>query len=293
MECSQGFPHNSSLEGAMKLKFVPLCSSLDALSGGIIFCHSLNFHFLAENRGLYNSQVFRPKSRPFFVMFLLLIGRCYEAEICAIPFLFRCSFRWYHFLPQSKILSFWPKTMDYSQAFWPKSRPFFVVFLLLTGRCYEAEICAIPLLFRCSFRWYHFLPQSKFSVFGQKPWTIVRRFGRNRGHSLWCSYSSLEGAMKLKFVPFRSSLDALSGGIIFCQSQNVSVFGRNPCTIVRRFEVLRCREARCKNVEGMPQGLACLHTLKTLANPMWAVVYMLNFLFGPLSLRVSAIPLYI
>ena len=29
--------------------------------------------------------------------------------------------------------------------------------------------------------------------------------------------------MKLKFVPFCFSLDALSGGIIFCQSQNVSV----------------------------------------------------------------------
>ena len=171
------------------------------------------------------SKAFWPKSMPFFVLFLLLTGRFYEAEICAIPLLFRCSFRWYHFLPQSKFSVFDQKPWTIrSQAFWPKSRPFFVVFLLLTGRCYEAEICAILLLFRCSFRWYHFLPQSKFSVFGQKPWTIVRRFGRNRGHSLWCSYSSLEGAMKLKFVPFRSSLDALSGGIIFCQSQNVSVF---------------------------------------------------------------------
>ena len=32
---------------------------------------------------------------------------------------------------------------DYSQAFWLKLRPFFVVFLLLTGRCYEAEIGAV------------------------------------------------------------------------------------------------------------------------------------------------------
>ena len=29
--------HNSSLEGAMKLKFVPFCSCLDALSDGIMF----------------------------------------------------------------------------------------------------------------------------------------------------------------------------------------------------------------------------------------------------------------
>ena len=29
--------HNSSLEGAMKLKFAPFCSSLNALSTGMIF----------------------------------------------------------------------------------------------------------------------------------------------------------------------------------------------------------------------------------------------------------------
>ena len=49
----------------------------------------------------------------------------------------------------------------------------------LTGRCYEPEICAILLPLRCSFRWYIFLLKSNFSVFGQKPWTIIRRFGRN------------------------------------------------------------------------------------------------------------------
>ena len=35
------------------------------------------------------------------------------------------------------------KTIDYSQAFCSKSRSLFVAFLLLTGRCYEAEICTI------------------------------------------------------------------------------------------------------------------------------------------------------
>ena len=35
---------------------------------------------------------------------------------------------------------------------------------------YEADMCAILLLLRCSFRWYHVLPESDF---GQKPWTIV------------------------------------------------------------------------------------------------------------------------
>ena len=53
-----------------------------------------------------------------------------------------------------KIFRFWPKTMDYNKAFWPKSRSLFVVLLLQNGRCCEAEICAILLLLRCSFRWY-------------------------------------------------------------------------------------------------------------------------------------------
>ena len=30
------------------------------------------------------------------------------------------------FLAEVKILIFWPKTMDYSQAFWPKLRSFFL-----------------------------------------------------------------------------------------------------------------------------------------------------------------------
>ena len=99
------------------------------------------------------------------------------------------------FFAEAKIFRFWPKTMDYNKAFSPKSRSFFAVFLLFTGRCYGAQICTILLLLRCSFRWYPFLPKSKFSDYGQKPWTIIRRFHQNRGHSLRSFYSSLEGAM--------------------------------------------------------------------------------------------------
>ena len=132
----------------------------------------------------YN-KAFWLKSRSFFVVLLLQNGRCYGAEIWTIPLLFRCPFRWNPFFVKVKIFRFWPKTMDYNKAFWPKSRSFFVVLLLQNGRCYEAEICTILLLLRCSFRWNPFLSTSKFSDFGQKPWTIIRRFGRNRGHSLW------------------------------------------------------------------------------------------------------------
>ena len=142
----------------------------------------------------YN-KVFWPKSRSFFEVLLLLTGRCYEAEICTILLLLRCPFRWYPFFARVKIFRFWPKTMDYNKAFWPKSRSFFEVLLLLTGRCYEAEICTILLLLRCPFQWNPFLQKSKFSDSGQKPWTIIRRFGRNRGDSLRSFYSSLGKVM--------------------------------------------------------------------------------------------------
>ena len=44
------------------------------------------------------------------------------------------------FLAKVKFFRFWPKTMDYSQAFWAKLKSFFVAFLLLAGRRYEVEI---------------------------------------------------------------------------------------------------------------------------------------------------------
>ena len=47
------------------------------------------------------------------------------------------------FFAKVKIFRFWPKTMDYSQAFCPKLSSFFMVLLLHTGRWYEAEIAPI------------------------------------------------------------------------------------------------------------------------------------------------------
>ena len=126
----------------------------------------------------YN-KAFLPKSRRFSAVLLLHSGRCCEAEICAILFLLRCPFIWYHFFAEVKMLRFWPKTMDYNKAFLPKSRRFSAVLLLHSGRCYEAEICTILLPLRCPFRWYHCLLNSLPSVFGRKPWTIVRRFNRS------------------------------------------------------------------------------------------------------------------
>ena len=52
-------------------------------------------------------------------------------------------------------------------------------FLHQSGRCYKAEICTILFPLRCAIAWYIvFLPKSKFSDSGQKPWTIIRRFDK-------------------------------------------------------------------------------------------------------------------
>ena len=147
------------------------------------------------------------------------------------------------FFAEVKIFRFWAKTMDYNKAFLPKSRSFSVVLLLLTGRCYGAKICAILLLLRCSFRWYPFLPKSKFSDFGRKPWTIIRRFYQNRGPFLWSCYSSLEGATELKFVPFCSSW-MLFPMVSFFAEVKISDFGRKPWTIIRRFDQNRGHSLR-------------------------------------------------
>ena len=42
-----------------------------------------------------------------------------------------------------------------------------MIFLIHSGRCYEAEICVILFLLRCPFIWYPFWTKSKFSDFGQ------------------------------------------------------------------------------------------------------------------------------
>ena len=44
-------------------------------------------------------------------------------------------------------------------------------YILLAGRCYEAEICAILLLLRFALYGILFCPKSNFSDSGQKPWT--------------------------------------------------------------------------------------------------------------------------
>ena len=162
-----------------------------------------NFSDFGQKPWTIYNKAFLPKSRRYSAVLLLITGRCYEAEICAILFLLRCPFIWYPFWPKSNFSDFGQKPWTiYNKAFLPKSRRYSAVLLLITGRCYEAEICAILFLLRCPFIWYPFWPKSNF---GQKPWTIIRRFYRNQGDFLWSFYSTVEGATKLKSVPFCSS----------------------------------------------------------------------------------------
>ena len=108
-----------------------------------------------------------------------------------------------------------------------------MVLLLHSGRCYEAEIYVILFLLRCPFIWYPFWPKSKFSDFGQKPWTIIRRFDRNRAHCLRSFYSSLEGAMNLKFSP-PAPLQMYFSLVSFLAKAKISVSGRKPWTIITK-----------------------------------------------------------
>ena len=64
-----------------------------------------------------------------------------------------------------------------------------------------------------------FFADVKFSDFGQKPWTIVRRFDQNFGHSLRTFCSSHERAMKLK--PGHSTLLEMG----FCLTSFIKRFG--------------------------------------------------------------------
>ena len=172
----------------------------------------------------------------FLRSFLLHSGRCYEAEICDILYLLRCPFIWYPFWPKSKISVFGQKPWTITRRFYQNRGDFLRSFLLHSGRCYEAEICGILFLLRCPFIWYPFWPKSKSSYFGQKPWTIIRRFYRNRGdflqsfllHSGRCYEAEICDILYLLRCPFI--------WYPFWPKSKISDFGQKPWTIIRRFD---------------------------------------------------------
>ena len=77
---------------ATKLKFGPACSkenirhALHGASSTLRTCKSATLFFTK-----FRIEV-------VFELFLLLTGRCYEAEFCDILLLLRCAFAWYPFL---------------------------------------------------------------------------------------------------------------------------------------------------------------------------------------------------
>ena len=64
----------------------------------------------------------------------------------------------------------------------------------------------------------------KKSVFGRKPWTIVRRFDQI---SFRLHNSLLEGATELKFAAFCSSFHALSDNMLSDQNRNCQFLAEN------------------------------------------------------------------
>ena len=151
-----------SLRPLLMTRLLEFCFSWDALSYGILFGQSQIFQFWPKTMD-YN-KAFWLKSRSIFVVLYTPHWKVLWSWNLRHSVPLEMPFYMVSFLAEVQIYSFWPKTMDYNKAFWPKSRSFFVVLLLLTGRCYEAEICAIVFLLRCPFIWYPFWPKSKFSV---------------------------------------------------------------------------------------------------------------------------------
>ena len=96
----------------------------------------------------------------------------------------------------------------------------------------KAQICAILLLLRCTFRWHPAWPKSNFSFSGRKPWTIVRRFDQI---SFPTHNSSLECATKLKLALIFSSYVPFQMASCLPKSE-FSDSGRKPWTMVRCFD---------------------------------------------------------
>ena len=88
------------------------------------------------------------------------------------------------FLAKVKIFRFGQKPWTIIRRFYRNRGDFLRSFYSTVEGATKLKFASILFLLRCPFIWYPFWPKSKFSDFGQKPWTIIRRFDRNRGHSL-------------------------------------------------------------------------------------------------------------
>ena len=69
-----------------------------------------------------------------------------------------------------------------------------MVFLLQSGRCYEAEIFTILFPLRCGIAWYYFLPKSKYSDTGQKPGGVLTEI-----ELILCGLFTPKSVTELKF----------------------------------------------------------------------------------------------
>ena len=102
------------------------------------------------------------------------------------------------FLVEVKFSRFWPKTMDYNN----QNRGHFLrsFYSTVEGVMKLNMRHSVPL--EMPFHMYAFSQKSNFSVFGQKPWTIITEI---EVIFLRSFYSTVEGVMKLKCASFCSS----------------------------------------------------------------------------------------
>ena len=148
----------------------------------------------------------------------------YKAKICTILFPTRCAIAWYYFLPKSEFSDSGQKPWTIIRRF-DQNRGH-----SLCSFYYKAKICTILFPTRCAIAWYYFLPKSEFSDSGQKPWTIIRRFDQNRGHSL-CSFYYKAKICTILF-PTRCAI----AWYYFLPKSEFSDSGQKPWTIIRRFD---------------------------------------------------------
>ena len=168
--------------------------------------------------------------------FLLQSERCYKAEICAILFPLRCATAWSYFLQKSKFSESGQKPWNIIRRFDRNRAHSLCSFLLQSERCYKAEICTILFPLRCATAWYYFLQKSKFSESGQKPWTIIRRFDRNRAHSLCSFLLQSERCYKAEICAILFPLRCATAWSYFLQKSKFSESGQKPWNIIRRFD---------------------------------------------------------
>ena len=87
----------------MELKFVPFCSSRDALSDGILFCRNQNFQILAKNHGFFSASPKKALRKVYHIIengkrnLMALVSVAWHLRVGSyerLKFIIHCTFEW-------------------------------------------------------------------------------------------------------------------------------------------------------------------------------------------------------